>query len=405
MIKNRMNKIYIKNIFILLSIFTPIFFIPYEIYTDEISSTVTTASTNRFIPSNTLIRPIPISFFFIIICCFFYLKTDLKIKNIKYFILIIFCFLINILFYDFEIKKVLYFILFSVPFFSFIISLKININFKIQEKFIIFFCLIISLISLYNLIINTNFQLKDKLFFFTIYQNQQYFGPLLAALCFYPLLVQTVTKLNTIKIFFFIIYFLLTIANLLFYNSLSVILIIIVGIILLLIKYHSSSKNFFYLIIIVSSLIITLKKNEFTSKIISEISVAKKIEIILQGEIPDNILHRKEIYIKFYQNLNYQNLLIGNKNLNFINSYQSTHNYITELIYFYGLLPAIIVIIFFFKLIKKVFKNKDNQYFYFAILFIFYLILENLTKVPMRQLYSGIISFYIIATLLRKFKN
>lgn len=398
-------EIKVKSISILLLIFFPIFIIPFEIYSDVMSSNVTTASTNALVTVNTLIRPLPISFFF---CTFYFayiviFKEINNLKKIRIILVPIFFFIINGLLYEFEIKKLVYLVLFIFPVIGYLIGYNEQIEEDAKRKFFLIFCFLLSVAQLFLAFKGHEYSHKDKIFFFTIYQNHQYFGPILILLFFYPLLTIRSTELNIKQNIFYLIYLIILSTNTIFYFSYSMYFLLICGIILLFIKFwfYINKKYLIFLTVFLFILFNLFLKN---STIINKIINQPKIKIILDHQVPQNIVHRKNIYIDYFRSFEIDNLLIGNKSLKLAEKNQSAHNYILEIIYYYGIFPAIILIFIFIKFLKKI-KINNNQYYYFILLFLLYLILENLTKVSLRQPYSGIISFYLIGSLLKKMKN
>ena len=226
-------EIKVKPISILLLIFFPIFFIPFEIYSDVMSSNTTTASTNALVTANTLIRPLPISFFF---CTFYFayiviFKEINNLKKIRIILVPIFFFIINGLLYEFEIKKFLYLLLFIFPVIGYLIGYNEQIEEGAKRKFFLIFCFLLSVAQLFLALKGHEYSHKDKIFFFTIYQNHQYVGPILILLFFYPLLTMRSTELNIKQNIFYLIYLIILSTNTIFYFSYSMYFLLMSGII------------------------------------------------------------------------------------------------------------------------------------------------------------------------------
>jgi len=87
-------------------------------------------------------------------------------------------------------------VLFIFPVIGYLIGYNEQIEEDVKRKFLLIFCFLLSVVQLFLAFKGHEYFHKDKIFFFTIYQNHQYFGPILILLFFYPLLTIKNTKLN-----------------------------------------------------------------------------------------------------------------------------------------------------------------------------------------------------------------
>lgn len=393
-----MEKIKIKSTFFLILLIVPIFFqIGHGIFNGTI------------LQRNIYNIPLPVSIFSVIIILSYYLVNNFKnffyfLKNkliIIYFISFLIIFSVNSFLYSDNQDKILYLLQFFLP----VLSLPVGFfYFKKDFFFIIYkilFCFF--LLHLFLSFLDGKAFLVDDIFFFNIYQNFQYVNSTLVFLSFSSLLVIS-KDLKKIHIIFFII---LTFFYSYYAYSLSSLALFFLGIFLMIEK--NLIQNPIKYIFIILFLIITLITINFVNKSLSQEKFSgnanynlnsKKIDDILNLKVPQNIILRLEIYQKYLVNFDQKKLFFGSKEYSLDKSYSSAHNIIIDAIYKFGILLAIPFLYLFFFIFYKFFSEQNIYKKKLLLFLIFFLFLENMFKVSLKQPYPGLISYYIIGLIL-----
>jgi hypothetical protein len=398
----------IIDCFFLFILLAPIFVTKYGIYNDYTGSTALTSSTNSYEFSKNILRPLPLSIFlsllFFIYYFFKFFKKKFNIAVSIYFIVLAIITLINILEYNSQILRILYLLQFILTGTALYFGYYYKIDKKLSLNFIVFFILIFITNTLYIMFKAEKLYILDKNLFFTIYQNSQYVQSIIVLISFIPLLTNNKLK----NIFKICILILTAVYALLSWNS-STFFIYIFGTILFVIK-NKNIKFILFLSTILIFLCLFFLKNINNINIKSKLNPEtlyknKNITDLFNFKVPDNFVIRIKIYeelIKIDWSLKY--FLTGRENLNFIQKYYSSHNYFIDIFIIFGIIP-ILLLLYSLLYIKNLKYYKNNYYNFFIPLFIFYLLVENLSKTSLKQPYSGIISFYFIGLILAEFQK
>ena len=362
----------------------------FKIYNELFSATYYRESTYLLNLNTTNSRPIPISVFFIFFYTLYFLLINrFKKKELNFIILVSVLLLTisitKILFFNTDFKLLLYTILFIVPFYGFLVGYYEKTTSNFRAIFLFIFSIIFILIQSTNFAINDFKILSDKFWFFSVYQNQQYFSSTLILLGFYPIL--TKNDLNLKYKFFLIICMFLY--SFFIFKNISTILLFLFGLSLFFLNNLKKKIFIFFLIFILFFI-----ANVFFYSI--EIPIYEKVISLKNMRLPTNISERLEIYKIFFFKEYY---LFGTLNLNFINKYFSTHNYFLDIYYFFGISPYLLMLFFILKNRKFLGIKKNHDLSTFMIFLVFFIIIENLSKVSLRQFHSGIITFYFIGLI------
>lgn len=393
-----MEKNKIKSTFFLIFLILPIFFqIGHGIFNGTI------------LQKNIYNIPLPVSIFSVVIFLFYYLITNFKkffyfFKNkllIIYFISFVILLFVNFFLHSNNQEKIIYLFQFFLP----VLSLPIGFFYFKKNFFFIIYKIIFYFFILHLLfsLLNGKAFLVDNMFFFSIYQNLQYVNSTLIFLALFSLLV-IYKDLKKIQIIFFItLIFLYS-----FYAySLSSLALFFLGIFLMIEK--NLIQNPIKYICIILFLIISLIAINFVNKSLSQEKFSgnanyylnsKKIDDILNLKVPQNIILRLEIYQKYLVNFDQKKLFFGNKEYSLDKSYSSAHNIIIDAVYKFGILLAIPFLYLFFFIFYKFFSEQNIYKKKLLLFLIFFLFLENMFKVSLKQPYPGLISYYIIGLIL-----
>lgn len=393
-----MEKIKIKSTFFLILLIIPIFFqIDHGIFNGVI------------LQKNIYSIPIPVSIFSIIIVLTYFLISNFKsflyfLKNnliIVYVLSFLTILTVNFFLYGSNFNKIIYLFQFFLP----ALSLPVG-YFYFKKKFFftiykIIFCFF--LLHLFFSIINGKAFLVDNIFFFTVYQNFQYVNSTLVFLALFSLLIIH-EDLKKIQLIFFII---LTFFYSFYAYSLSSLILFFLGILLIIKKKNLQSWikcsfifSFFIILIII---IISFNKNFSKEKFSANNNYylnTKKIEDIYNFKLPQNIILRFEIYQKYLATFNQKKLFFGNKEYILDKNFSSAHNIILDAAYKFGILLAIPFFYLFLYIFYKFFSEKNIYKKKLLFFLIFFLFLENMFKVSLKQPYPGFISYYLIGLIL-----
>ena len=393
-----MEKIKIKSTFFLILLILPIFFqIGHGIFNGTI------------LQKNIYNIPLPVSIFSVVIILFYYLITNFKkflyfLKNkllIIYFISFIILLFVNFFLHSNNQEKIIYLFQFFLP----VLSLPIGFFYFEKNFFFIIYKIIFYFFILHLLfsLLNGKAFLINDMFFFSIYQNLQYVNSTLIFLALFSLLV-IYKDLKKIQIIFFIT---LTFLYSFYAYSLSSLTLFFLGFFLMIEK--NLIQNPIKYIFIILFLVISLITINFVNKSLSQEKFStnsnyylnsKKIDDILNLKVPQNIILRLEIYQKYLVNFDQKKLFFGSKEYSLDKSYSSAHNIIIDAIYKFGILLAIPFLYLFFFIFYKFFSEQNIYKKKLLLFLIFFLILENMFKVSLKQPYPGLISYYIIGLIL-----
>ncbi len=408
------NKLFIIYFTILL---VPIFFL--------LNGNIYFESSVKLNSQNNLYNvPIPLSYFFSVLLIFYlFYKKNFEIFNNKILktliysiVSLIFCLVVS---KNLNYERTLELIQFLLPWMGLIVALNLekykNI-YKIVYYFLFFF---LSLQLLITIFLDKRIIISD-IFFFTVYQNIQYVGTIFALLTI--LVSINLYKKKKISIIFLIILSLIYSSLTYSFSSLAIFAIFILGYFIKLIYQNYNNKiiilkifSLFVLCLIMCFYLFNYNTNNIDkNKFITKKEGGKnyyentlKFKNLFNFKTPENISLRFEIWKNYCSEIinNKKIILVGDKNRELDEKYQSSHNLLIDIIYKFGLILIIPYLFLFFLVLLNLYNLKNDKKDFLSLFFVCLVIfIENIFKVSLKQPYPGIISFYLIGYYLKKYR-
>ena len=405
------------QLIILISIVLPIFFqLSGTIYTNPIEMSDHGGSLQK--------SPLPVS----ILACFTGIAFIIRNHLCRISAIFIFSFFITLLLSilansvvgatHIGLSKIILMIQYILPAFALIIGQSyiepVNKDLRYESIFVCIVSIIVITEVIATLAQNTIY-LTPELYLFDLYQHLQYLPAIFMGIYFLAISTFPQTWPNMI--------FLLLMAPMcLLYSlfSFSLLCIFLYVICMLILLYRLNQSGFFKLlykykfILIFFGMLVLFYLGIWMieNRVYIETYYAQYkpyIGLKLTGNIPNNLYDRLYYWTFYLDGITSSvNLfLFGHTEVLDREIIPSAHNYYLGLVYNFGILPLIPIILLIFYTISLTFKIRASLHsglavFPLFLLVMFYLLIDNSLKVGLRQPYSGIIVFFLWGVLLTR---